>query len=615
MRQTILFLFIAFIAGAQDIPIRLGDLINLIPPATNVDGRAIPFAAAVAPDGTAQKGTNLYLYMPGPLGASTRPLTNYTGAINLTGVTSLTYANTPGLIAFTALPSGPGGPEEVHLIDSAGLLDRTLVTDKQGCIQPLCPNCFLACVGPVHLNADASKVLYSVARQQPFYVVNANGSGLTQLPVFQGSLAPSPQRVISNTGQFVFTSSAPSGPTFAASATDVYILNLDGTGLRQLTKFGSNPNIFAANATISADGSEIAFESNFSNGGVAARQILGVRSDGTGLRGFSFGSDDASNPSISADGSVVTFIQSGQIKWSSGIGDPAVFTITNLSISTPHDAVVSDDGSQVVFTVGPSFGNAAAVYRTPTGLPSTFRNLTSIYAPRFVSANGVATAAGHGVPSPGSLISVYGFNLATNELTTASVFPLPTSLDSLSLLVNGQPVPLLATTPWQINAQLPQTLPTGQATFQVSYTSGMTLPSVTADITSISPEDFTFAFTRGNLGYQQAAALHAGTAVVTDLDHPASAGETIEIYGLGLGLTDPSVDAGVPSPNSPPARARQMPHLQIGGRDAMIVFAGLAPGLAGVYQVNAIVPSGLASGIQNLTWSGAGVTYSAIAVK
>ncbi|HEV2690865.1 MAG TPA: hypothetical protein VGV35_20055, partial [Bryobacteraceae bacterium] len=92
MRQTILFLFIAVIAGAQDIPIRLGDLINLIPPATNVDGRTIPFAAAVAPDGTPQKGTNLYLYVQGPLTASTRPLTNYTGAINLTGVTSLTYA-------------------------------------------------------------------------------------------------------------------------------------------------------------------------------------------------------------------------------------------------------------------------------------------------------------------------------------------------------------------------------------------------------------------------------------------------------------------------------------------------------------------------------------------
>jgi len=98
---------------------------------------------------------------------------------------------------------------------------------------------------------------------------------------------------------------------------------------------------------------------------------------------------------------------------------------------------------------------------------------------------------------------------------------------------------------------------------------------------------------------------------------PSAPGETLEIYGLGLGITDPLVAAGVPSPASLPARALEPPHLQIGGIDAKITFAGLTPGLAGVYQVNAIVPAGIASGLQGIAWlrPDGGQVDSAIAVK
>ena len=93
-------------------------------------------------------------------------------------------------------------------------------------------------------------------------------------------------------------------------------------------------------------------------------------------------------------------------------------------------------------------------------------------------------------------------------------------------------------------------------------------------------------------------------------------GETLEIYGLGLGVTNPMVQAGAASPASPPARALETPRLQIGGKDAAVVFAGLAPGFAGVYQVNAIVPAGLLPGLHSLTWgTAAGAGFSSIGVK
>jgi uncharacterized protein (TIGR03437 family) len=542
-----------------------------------------------------------------------RQLTSYAGDFNLTGVTSLTYA--AGMAGYTALPGGPGGAEEVHLLDIAKAADRTLAVDTTGCIQPLCVGCYRPCVGPVHLSPDGTKVLYAVSRTQPFFVVNADGTGQTRLPVYLGALAPSPQRVIGRNGVVVFTSSAPSGPTFAAAATDVYSINLDGTGLKQVTKFG-NLLYFASNATISADGSVIAFQSNFSEVGPGLdTQIWTARADGTGLRRVSQGPDSSVNLSISADGSVVTYLQSGQIVRGTAIGP-----LTKLSVSAPQFPAISDDGTQVVFGLGPQNGVPAAVYRIPVDSARDLRSFQNVYAPRFVNANGVVSATGYGVPSPGSLISLYGVNLAADELTQAKGFPLPTSLNEVSLLVNGQAAPLVASTPWQINAQLPQTVAAGTVAFQIGYAGGVRLPAVSVAVQSSSPENFFFPFARGLLGavlgYSQAAAFHAGTGVAADLDHPAAVGETLEIYGLGLGVTNPMVQAGAASPASPPARALQTPQLQIGGKDALVAFAGLTPGLAGVYQVNAIVPAGLLPGMHSLTWgTAAGGGFSSIGVK
>jgi adhesin/invasin len=39
----------------------------------------------------------------------------------------------------------------------------------------------------------------------------------------------------------------------------------------------------------------------------------------------------------------------------------------------------------------------------------------------------------------------------------------------------------------------------------------------------------------------------------------------------------------------------------IGGVQAQVKFSGLAPGYVGLYQVNAVIPSGLASGNQPIT--------------
>ncbi|MFM2126518.1 MAG: hypothetical protein RL328_2969 [Acidobacteriota bacterium] len=93
--------------------------------------------------------------------------------------------------------------------------------------------------------------------------------------------------------------------------------------------------------------------------------------------------------------------------------------------------------------------------------------------------------------------------------------------------------------------------------------------------------------------------MYPGTKTLADGAHPAAAGDVLEVYSLGLGLTTPRVEAGVASPF---ATADVKPRVRIGSIEADVSFAGLVPGLAGVYQVNLKVPAGLSPGYQPLRW-------------
>jgi len=63
---------------------------------------------------------------------------------------------------------------------------------------------------------------------------------------------------------------------------------------------------------------------------------------------------------------------------------------------------------------------------------------------------------------------------------------------------------------------------------------------------------------------------------------------------------------------------KTLPTVTIGGLPATVSFAGLAPGFAAVYQVNAQVPTGVAAGDAVpvvITQAGASSNTATIAVK
>jgi uncharacterized protein (TIGR03437 family) len=88
------------------------------------------------------------------------------------------------------------------------------------------------------------------------------------------------------------------------------------------------------------------------------------------------------------------------------------------------------------------------------------------------------------------------------------------------------------------------------------------------------------------------AILHANFQTADTAD-PAIAGETVLIYCTGLGaVSSPSADGAAGSGQKTVVE----PTVTIGGANATVSFSGLASGLVGLYQVNAVVRSGLASG-------------------
>lgn len=194
------------------------------------------------------------------------------------------------------------------------------------------------------------------------------------------------------------------------------------------------------------------------------------------------------------------------------------------------------------------------------------------------------------------IISIFGVDLS---LRTATARPgdlrqgrLPTSLGSVTVSIANQPAPLYFVSPGQINAQVPTALPVGQAEILINR-EGLLSNRVWVKVREEDPGLFMFV----------------GRPVATHLDYtlvgrgevegstPARPGEFVVLFGTGMGATNPSFMQGV----LPPIGAALVKPVQVLLRgqplsEEFVPYAGQAPGLAGVYQVNVLLPPDLAPG-------------------
>jgi adhesin/invasin len=206
---------------------------------------------------------------------------------------------------------------------------------------------------------------------------------------------------------------------------------------------------------------------------------------------------------------------------------------------------------------------------------------------------GVSSAASYAPQAPmapGSLINIYGSALADHS-GQFSGLPLPTAIAGTQVLLGGKALPLMSVSPDRIIAQTPYEINVNTAQ-QLVVRRGLNQSAPeTLPIASAQPAMFTV----NQQGNGQAIATIGNTSVLADASHPAKAGDTIIIYCSGLGAVDPHVQEGSAAPSNPLSQT-QTPQVMIGGKPARVAFSGLTPGFAGLYQINAVVPDGIASG-------------------
>jgi uncharacterized protein (TIGR03437 family) len=198
--------------------------------------------------------------------------------------------------------------------------------------------------------------------------------------------------------------------------------------------------------------------------------------------------------------------------------------------------------------------------------------------------------------APGELISIFGSGLAPAQEVMAGGRALPTRIQGVQVLINGIPSPLFAVSPTQIAAMVPFGLKTeGRPVATIQVDNNGTLSNVvTMFVTSMMPGFFTAD--QDGLGF--ALAVHSNGATVTS-ENPAQAGEYLSMYMTGLGAVTPIVDSGAVADPKSLSRAdlyitNELHAFSIQPtaifNSSEVTYAGLAPGFAGLYQLNARVP-------------------------
>jgi uncharacterized protein (TIGR03437 family) len=273
---------------------------------------------------------------------------------------------------------------------------------------------------------------------------------------------------------------------------------------------------------------------------------------------------------------------------------PPATNVGNITIYVAGNAAngdLTDNGDHVYstkYTLTPSSGGGGT-------------------APAIMSGGVVSASAfgGFSAATAGSWIEVYGTNLGPSTAYTwqGSDFSgnnAPTSLQGVTLTVNGTNAFIDYVSATQVNAQVPGGVGTGPATVILTNSNGSSAP-YTLTLNALEPGLLTTsAFLIG--GKQYLAALHADNTFVapttaSSLGTPAKPGETLIIYGVGFGPAAPPGGSAI-SPGVIVTAANTLANplqMSFNGTSVTPSYYGLAPNYVGLYQFNVTVPTSVAN--------------------
>jgi uncharacterized protein (TIGR03437 family) len=138
--------------------------------------------------------------------------------------------------------------------------------------------------------------------------------------------------------------------------------------------------------------------------------------------------------------------------------------------------------------------------------------------------------------------------------------------------VDGKAAPLFYGSSAQINFQVPSATAAGQSVAEVRV-GGQAVTRTTVTVVPNAPGLFAAANPNGSLNSENSAVRR---------------GETLVLYGTGQGAVTPTVDDGAPARGL--SSSVVAPLVFLAGRQMPVAFSGLAPGFAGLWQINVPIP-------------------------
>jgi uncharacterized protein (TIGR03437 family) len=232
-----------------------------------------------------------------------------------------------------------------------------------------------------------------------------------------------------------------------------------------------------------------------------------------------------------------------------------------------------------------------------------------------ISPGGVVPLCGTvSIIQPGEWVSIFGNNLASGTAVWDGDFP--TSLGGTKVEIDGKAAYLQFVSPGQINLQAPDDTARGPVTVVVTTAAGTATSIVTLSQFAPSFDLLQTGHVAGIILRPDGSGAYGGGAydilgpTGNSLGYPtvaAQAGDTVELFGVGFGPTNPAVPAGQAFAGAAPTTNKV--NVYINNVVVKTEFVGLSS--AGLYQINLIVPPGLGQGDVPLQASVAGIQTQA----